>query len=53
VQRVHALSNNENRTPLSFETAELPMIECDIFRIFGNGNINGVISIIEFGVPDC
>jgi hypothetical protein len=31
---VHALSNNENQTPLSFQTAELSVIECDIFRIF-------------------
>jgi hypothetical protein len=54
---VHALSNNENQTTLSFQTAELSIIECDIFRIFhatstfGNGKENGAF-FIWFGVPD-
>jgi hypothetical protein len=48
---LHALSNNENLTALSFQMAELYVIEYDNFRIFntastfgtGNGNEDGGI----------
>jgi hypothetical protein len=56
----HALSNNENRTAIAFQTAELSIIECDIFKFFptpstfgtGNGNGAGGISFIRFGLSD-
>jgi hypothetical protein len=43
---LRALSNNENRTAIAFQTAELSIIEYDIFKFFptpstfgtGNGN---------------
>jgi hypothetical protein len=42
-------------TLLSFQTAELSLIECDIFRIFHIlstfGNENGGFFFIRFGVP--
>jgi hypothetical protein len=46
-----ALSNNENLTALAFQTAELSIIEYDIFKFFptpstfgtGNGNEAGGI----------
>jgi hypothetical protein len=31
---LHALSNNGNQVPLSFQTAELFIIECENVRIF-------------------
>jgi hypothetical protein len=48
---VHALSNNENRTLLALQSAELSIIEYDIFMIFhipstfgtGNGDEDGRI----------
>jgi hypothetical protein len=47
----HALSNKRNRTAKAFQTAELSIIECDIFEFFhtpstfgtGNGNDTGGI----------
>jgi hypothetical protein len=56
----HALSNKRNRTAKAFQTAELFIIECDIFKFFhtpstfgtGNGNDTGGIFFIRFGVPD-
>jgi hypothetical protein len=52
---VHALSNNRNWTALAFQTAELSIIEYDIFKFFhtpGNGNEDGEIFFILFIVPD-
>jgi hypothetical protein len=56
---MHDLCNNENRTTLAFHTAELSIIEYDIFKFFhtpstfetGNGNKDGGI-FFQFGVPD-
>jgi hypothetical protein len=57
---LHALSNNENRTAIAFQTAELSIIEYDIFKFFhipstfetGNGNEAGGIFFIRFDVHD-
>jgi hypothetical protein len=57
---LRALSNNENLAAISFQTAELSIIEYDIVRFFnapstfgtGNGNEDGRIFFIWFGVPD-
>jgi hypothetical protein len=56
---IHALSNNENRTAIAFQTAELSIIEYDIFKFFptpstyGTENENEAGGIFfRFGVPD-
>jgi hypothetical protein len=49
ILKSRALSNNENRTAIDFQTAELSIIEYDIFKFFptpstfgtGNGNEAG------------
>jgi hypothetical protein len=55
-----ALSNKRNRTAIAFQTAELYIIEYDIFKFFptpstfgtGNGNEASGIFFIRFGFPD-
>jgi hypothetical protein len=57
---LRALCNNENRTAIAFQTAELSIIEHDIFKFFptpstfgtGNGNEPDGIFFIRFGFPD-
>jgi hypothetical protein len=58
----HALSNKRNRTAKAFQTAELSIIEYDIFKIFpnpstfgtGNGNeaggifLSGLVCLIRW-----
>jgi hypothetical protein len=56
----HALSNKRNRTAIAFQTAEVSIIECEIFKFSptpstfgtGNGNDTGGIFFIRFGFPD-
>jgi hypothetical protein len=57
---LRAVFKNENRTGIALQTAELSVIEYDIFKFFptpstfgnGNGNEAGGIFFIRFGVPD-
>jgi hypothetical protein len=50
------LYNKRNRTAKAFQTAELSIIECDIFKIFHTpstfGTGNGNEFFIRFGAPD-
>jgi hypothetical protein len=59
VQLQHALFNNENQTALALQTAELSLIECEMFRIFHTPphlepemEMKMVEFFIRFTVPD-